>query len=49
VDNIWELNGILDKEEWCIVADEINYALFGVELDCEASWVTVGIRETFFS
>jgi len=43
VDNIRELNRILDKKEWCIVADEIDYSLFGVELNGESSWVTIGV------
>ena len=49
VDNIRELNRILDKKEWCIVADEIDDSLFGVKLDSESSWVTIGVWKTFFS
>ena len=33
VDEVWELNGVLDKEYWCVVTDHVVVALFGVELD----------------
>jgi hypothetical protein len=49
VNNIRELNRILDKEEWCIVANEIDYSFFSVELDSESSRITIGVRKTFFS
>lgn len=49
VDNIRELNRILDKEEWCIVANKIDYSFFSVELDSESSRITIGVWKTFFS
>ena len=43
VDEIGELDGVLDEEDWGVVADHIVVALLGVMLDGEAARVTVAI------
>ena len=49
VDEIWELDWILDEENWSVVSDDIVVAFFCVELDSEASWISLTIIGTTFS
>jgi hypothetical protein len=43
VDNVGELNGILNKEEWCIVAHKINNAFFCVKFDSETTRIAISV------
>jgi hypothetical protein len=40
VEEVRELYGILDEENWSIVANHIVVTFFSVELDCKTSWVS---------
>ena len=44
VDQVRELDGVLDEEDRDVVADEIEDAFLGVELDGEAADVAGGVR-----
>jgi hypothetical protein len=44
VDEIWELNGIIDEEDWSVISYHVVVAFLGVELDGESSWVPHSIR-----
>lgn len=37
---IWELNWIVNEENWSVVSNHVVVALLGVELNGEASWVS---------
>ena len=43
VKEVWELNWVIDEEDWSIVSNHIIISLLGVELDGKASWVSDGI------
>jgi len=43
VDEIGELDGVLNKEDWGVIADHVVVAFFSVMLDGEATWVTVAV------
>jgi len=48
MDDIRELDWISDEEERGIIKYPITDTFFGVKLNSETSWVTIGIRETSF-
>lgn len=43
VKEVWELNWVIDEEDWSIVSNHIIISLLGVKLDGKASWVSDGI------
>ena len=43
VDEVWELDWVSDEEDWGVVANHIPVTLLSVELDGEASWVSLSI------
>lgn len=49
VDEVWELDWVLDEENWGVVADHIVVTLLGVMLDGKTTWVTVAIVSTTLS
>lgn len=49
VDKVGKFDGIADEKDWRIVASHIPIALFSVELDGEASRVSLSVRRTLFS
>lgn len=46
VNHIWELYGILNKEDWNVVSNEIPVTFLGVELDGESTNISNGIGGT---
>ena len=49
MDEVWELDWILDEEDWSIVSNHVVIAFFGVEFDGESSWISVAVISTTFS
>ena len=49
VDNIRELNRISNEEERSVIADPVTDSIFCVKFNCESSWISVCVRETFLS
>ena len=46
VNEVWELDRILDEEDWGIVTDHIVVSFLRVELDGESSWISVAVVST---
>lgn len=49
MNEIWELDWIIDKENWSIVSDKIIISFFGVELNSESSWISNCICSSSFT
>jgi hypothetical protein len=49
VDEVWELNGVSNEEDWRVVTDHVVVSFLGIELDCESSRVSVAIVGTTFT
>ena len=49
MDEIWELDWISDKEDRRVVSYHIVVALLSIELECEASWISVTVVGSTFS
>jgi hypothetical protein len=49
VDEVWELDWILDKENRGVISDHIVITLFSVKLNCKSSWISISISSTFLS
>ena len=49
VDEVRELDGVPDEEDRRVVADEVVVALFGVELQSEATRVSPGVRRALLA
>jgi len=43
VDEISELDGVPDEEDWCVISDHVVVALLGVELDGEPTGISVAV------
>ena len=43
VNEVWELDRILNKEDWRVIANHIVIAFFRVELNRKATRVTVAV------
>merc|ERR1719443_1687586 len=43
---IWELDWVIDEEDWSVVSNHIVVALLSVEFDCKSTWVSHGISST---
>lgn len=43
VNEVWELNRVLDEEDWSVVSNHIVVTLLSVELDGESSWISDGV------
>lgn len=46
VNEIWELHGIINEEDWGVVSDHVVVALLSIELNSKATWVSHGIWST---
>ena len=46
VDEVGELHGILNEEHGGVVSDDVVVAFFGVDLESEASWVSIAVVGT---
>ncbi|MNM77068.1 hypothetical protein D3C81_889100 [compost metagenome] len=46
VDKVGEFQWVTDEEHWSVVANDVPVAFFGVELQGETTWVTLGIGRT---
>src|ERR1039457_4457089 len=46
MDEVGEFNGVLDEENWDVVADQVPVAFLGVKLDGKSTYVTRGIDRT---
>lgn len=46
VNNVWEFYGVLDKEDWNIISDEIPVSLLSVEFGCEPAHIANSIGAT---
>ena len=44
--DVWELDWVIDEEDWSIVAYHIVVALLCVELNGEATWISHSISST---
>jgi hypothetical protein len=49
MEEIWELNWIIDEENWSVVSNHIIVTFFGVEFHGESSWISDGISRSSFS
>jgi hypothetical protein len=49
VDEVRELHWIADEEHRRVVADHVVVAFFGIELECEATNVAIGVCVSFLS
>jgi hypothetical protein len=49
VDEIWELDGISDEEDWGVVSNHVPVSFFGVKLDCVTSGVSGGIGRSLLT
>lgn len=45
MDDVGELDGVLNEEDWDVVTDEVPVTFLRIELDGEASNVTDGVLE----
>lgn len=45
MDDVGELDGVLNEEDWDVVTDKIPVTFLRIELDGEASHVTDGVLE----
>jgi hypothetical protein len=43
MEEVWELHGVLDEEDWGVVANHVVVSFFGVELDGESTRISVAI------
>lgn len=43
---IWELDWIIDEEDWSIISDHIVVAFLSVELDGETTWISHSVWST---
>ena len=39
VEEIWELDGVIDEEDWSVVSNHIIISFLSIELDGKSSWV----------
>jgi len=46
VKEIWELDWIIDEEDWGVVSNHIIVAFLGVELDGKATWISNSVSCT---
>jgi len=46
VDDIWELDGVLNEENWDVVSNHVPVTLVGVHLEGETAYITDGISAT---
>lgn len=46
VDQVWELDGGLDEEDWDVVPDDVKVALVGIEANGEAMDITDSVGTT---
>ena len=49
MDKVWELDWILDEENWSIVSHHVVVSFLSVELDSETSGISVAVVRTTFS
>ena len=49
MDEIGELDWISDEEDWRVVSYHIVVTLLSIELECEASWISIAVVSSTFS
>jgi hypothetical protein len=49
MDEVWELNGIIEEEDWSVIAHHIVVTLLSVELNSESSGISDTVVRTTLS
>jgi hypothetical protein len=43
MDKVWELNWVINEENWGVVANHIKVSFLSIELNGKSSWISVQI------